>query len=750
MTRLWTNWSYLRARYLPAQYLRAIYAVTATLALSGWACLSASATPKTIEPKLLSEFLHNGFWAVMQVDSTLVCAMDGGLGVLTLDTLTTNNPGHFVIRDFVSLASRPLSLRYDNSTIVTRLADNTYKFFSLSAGLKFKELGGVSYPNEIQDYLYQAGNLYFAEEFKGLSMYRVNNFSNLIFVDSSMVGVRVIQLALSRDTLYALDDYNGILRYAHPESGLKSIPGYLYLPFQIRSFSRESDHLNLAAGNDGFKAATFDSLGAFATLQEWNSVSFAVKVFETDSNYVIVSTPNVIETINKSDPGDLRLTSVSGNTLGSALAQFGDKQVFVTPSDEEGLQGLWMNTIPSGKLFARFDHPGPILALQLVDGFLYTAGRRNAFEKYDIFGENGPELLGSRPSPPGAITSAVDDDTLYLVDESSGVPLLWVIHTLPGDLPVALDAFGAPPEVEMMSTHRSVNGGKIYFMRSGNKYFVNRAERDELFGPVTTQLNLGVGVTAATIAEDRVYQYSSKGSELTVSSLNRFFRLTELGSVTMPGTVSGMLEVKLEQALILFSAGRVRVLNTSGGDLLAPIADVFIAGSYTSAVERDGLVFAVGPNSTGVLSLENGEVQELYFEPTGASLVTVGNGVFATTDGSSIKIYEFIQTDVNDDGPIVFKPDDFRLLSNYPNPFNGETLIRFSGAPKPGSESEILVYNVLGQTVRALPVNGDSDGLVRWDGRNEDGVEVASGMYFARLVSPKVNGARAIKMIFLK
>jgi len=226
MTLLRDKRSYVRERYLQAQCLRAIYAVTAALALSAGACLSASATPKNIEPKLLSEFLHNGFWAVMQVDSTLVCAMDGGLGVLTLDTLTTNNPGYFVIRDFVPLASRPLSVRYDNFTIVARLADNTYKFFSLSAGTKLKELGSVSYPNEIQDYLYQAGNLYFAEEFKGLTMYHVDGFSDLTFVDSSMVGVRVTQLALSRDTLYALDDYNGILRYAHPESGLKSIAGY--------------------------------------------------------------------------------------------------------------------------------------------------------------------------------------------------------------------------------------------------------------------------------------------------------------------------------------------------------------------------------------------------------------------------------------------------------------------------------------------------------------------------------------------
>jgi hypothetical protein len=78
-------------------------------------------------------------------------------------------------------------------------------------------------------------------------------------------------------------------------------------------------------------------------------------------------------------------------------------------------------------------------------------------------------------------------------------------------------------------------------------------------------------------------------------------------------------------------------------------------------------------------------------------------------------------------------PERVELRQNYPNPFNPTTTIRFALAEP--ARVRLTVWNVRGQRVAEL-----ADGLfnagpqeVMWDGRNEDGRQVASGIYFYRL-----------------
>lgn len=96
----------------------------------------------------------------------------------------------------------------------------------------------------------------------------------------------------------------------------------------------------------------------------------------------------------------------------------------------------------------------------------------------------------------------------------------------------------------------------------------------------------------------------------------------------------------------------------------------------------------------------------------------------------------------------VFVPDDHQLLQNYPNPFNPETFIRFQLAES--GLVTINIYNVLGQKVAALVDDFLAAGYYekRWDGKDLNGRESASGVYFYRL---SVNNfAKSMKMIKLK
>jgi len=93
-------------------------------------------------------------------------------------------------------------------------------------------------------------------------------------------------------------------------------------------------------------------------------------------------------------------------------------------------------------------------------------------------------------------------------------------------------------------------------------------------------------------------------------------------------------------------------------------------------------------------------------------------------------------------------PKQFSLDQNYPNPFNPRTSIRFS-LPQAG-RVRILVFNLLGQQVKTLVDGERLAGFyqVEWDGTDEKGVPVSSGMYFYKIEAGEYR--KVNRMILLK
>ena len=80
-------------------------------------------------------------------------------------------------------------------------------------------------------------------------------------------------------------------------------------------------------------------------------------------------------------------------------------------------------------------------------------------------------------------------------------------------------------------------------------------------------------------------------------------------------------------------------------------------------------------------------------------------------------------------------PGGFALLQNYPNPFNLSTTIRYD-LPE-ATNVAFKIYNILGQEVRTLVNEEQTSGekIVVWDGRNNEGKPVASGIYICRITA---------------
>ena len=93
-------------------------------------------------------------------------------------------------------------------------------------------------------------------------------------------------------------------------------------------------------------------------------------------------------------------------------------------------------------------------------------------------------------------------------------------------------------------------------------------------------------------------------------------------------------------------------------------------------------------------------------------------------------------------------PSRFKLSQNFPNPFNPQTMVSFEIAEK--GFTELKVYDINGRLTRAL-VSGELDpGQYHqtWDGRDESGEAVSSGIYIFRLISGEHR--RSVKGVLLK
>jgi hypothetical protein len=99
-------------------------------------------------------------------------------------------------------------------------------------------------------------------------------------------------------------------------------------------------------------------------------------------------------------------------------------------------------------------------------------------------------------------------------------------------------------------------------------------------------------------------------------------------------------------------------------------------------------------------------------------------------------------------------PTAYALYQNYPNPFNPATTIKYELPVQ--STVTLTIYTILGQKVKTLVSGVEDAGVkqVQWDGRNERGLGVATGVYFYRLEARAVSGNASFtqvkKMLLLR
>lgn len=179
------------------------------------------------------------------------------------------------------------------------------------------------------------------------------------------------------------------------------------------------------------------------------------------------------------------------------------------------------------------------------------------------------------------------------------------------------------------------------------------------------------------------------------------------------------------------------ILDTYSSDINHGITDIKVTDQYLFAPDLS--VFDISdPQQINLISQQ--------VEPTQISYnFSLFNGFYVQNTINGINLYRCGYLN-NQEIPEQYRP--MYDLKNYPNPFNPSTSIYFQLNHK--GHVSLSVYNIRGQKVRTLQEGEMSEGQHRiiWDGCNENHQNMASGVYFYRMIFD--NNIETKKMMLIK
>ena len=242
---------------------------------------------------------------------------------------------------------------------------------------------------------------------------------------------------------------------------------------------------------------------------------------------------------------------------------------------------------------------------------------------------------------------------------------------------------------------------------------------------------------------------------LTITQGQNAFAALKLERVNDPAAGDGLLTVRLSlaQASNLKGYGLTLRYDAAGyefleareldGNLLESASGpetLFLTSNRTPGELNIGAVKVDGQAASG-----EGALVELVFKASGtpaASDFQVSESVLVGLDGA---VDLLNRVEIGNLNPL---PDQYSLNRNMPNPFNPSTAIGYQ-LPEAGMV-RLAIYNLLGQEVRVLVDERKEAGsfTATWDGNDELGRRVATGVYLYRIQAGDFAASR--RMLLLK
>ncbi len=405
-----------------------------------------------------------------------------------------------------------------------------------------------------------------------------------------------------------------------------------------------------------------------------------------------------------------------------------------------GLKGLFAIDISDPtqpELLGEIPSLGFVWDVEVSGAYAYV-GSNDYFHALDI----------SDPHNPVLIYSYEIEDTAFSIEVSDG---LAIAGTISGDswLFDVSDPTAIQP-LAVIEFERSVYG--VAF--SGN-YVFSIGDHRMSVADISDPTNPSIEVEMESLIGRKIcisgnYAYIASHNGITIVAIEDpldpiVLSFTELGYHSFDVAVTGNTAVIADTEYGLIT---VDVSNPENPVLLAMVPTPDTAVDVTT----DGDFAYVSDYGAGLRVFDIRDpsypVETGYYNDLGVAYnVALDDRYVYVAEGNGLGIYDCSTAGVED--PITDTPDaPIRYLGNSPNPFNPNTTIRYSLAA-PGKVS-LCIYNVRGEKVKTLydGVQDVGEHSHVWNGLDDSGKAVASGVYLNRLESTDqtVTG----KMLLLK
>ena len=285
------------------------------------------------------------------------------------------------------------------------------------------------------------------------------------------------------------------------------------------------------------------------------------------------------------------------------------------------------------------------------------------------------------------------------------------------------------------------------------KYQINEENEFEVVGT----LNMPSGVLGGQIffQSDSVAYITPPGQFLVVNNIHTDDQMELVAQLSVP---TGGAETAEFYENYFFLSEEGNFCSCSIFDISNPLNPVLlfqIPDSGLLSIDEENELLFIGNYSCSLYDLSTiatGILPELYNFSNWSSCQDIipfqrnGENYLIYLEDTSCSIYQYDYTPNQVDNEIISITP---LLTNFPNPFNPSTNIRF--ALPEDSRVELTIYNLKGQKVKKLIAEKMPAGVHTcvWNGKDENNKPAASGVYFYRL---KVGSGKALirKMLMLK
>ena len=257
-----------------------------------------------------------------------------------------------------------------------------------------------------------------------------------------------------------------------------------------------------------------------------------------------------------------------------------------------------------------------------------------------------------------------------------------------------------------------------------------------------------------------ITDYLTNGGKLFLSGQNIGYDLVEDGSPADTTFFSSILRAQY----IKDNTNETMIIGNRQDPLLRTLA-LYTAGAYGGANNQSSMdvIAPVNGSDKALTYIPSFEIAGIWYEDeaTGAKLIYAAFGLEGIAgpapSSASIVLGTFVSwllgtTDVANNN-MAGLPNDFVLEQNYPNPFNPNTSMIYF-IPKNG-KVKATIYNTIGQKVKTLMDAFENQGWnsLEWDGTNNAGKQVSSGLYMLSLEYESdhlSNQTKTVKMLKLQ